>query len=191
MGPPTRCARETPVSGGKRLKSKNTLHVTLTAVFAAIYAVGVVFLAPISFQVFQVRIADALLPLAMIFGWPAVLGLSIGAFVANFFGGLGPIDIVGGSLANLIAAYVAWKLAKRNQKSRVFLGIGLEIVIITLIVGTYLSYLLALPLEVGLLGVFLGSVVAIGILGTILFFALSNKRITVLLRSYGLLTEDD
>ena len=173
------------------MKSKNTLHVTLTAVFAAIYAVGVVFLAPISFQVFQVRIADALLPLAMIFGWPAVLGLSIGAFVANFFGGLGPIDIVGGSIANLIAAYVAWKLAKRNQKSRVFLGIGLEIVIITLIVGTYLSYLLALPMEVGLLGVFLGSVVAIGILGTILFFALSNKRITVLLRSYGLLTEDD
>jgi hypothetical protein len=46
-------------------------------------------------------------------------------------------------------------------------------------------------LEVGLLGVFLGSVVAIGILGTILFFALSNKRITVLLRSYGLLNEND
>jgi uncharacterized membrane protein len=182
------------VSGGKRLKSKSTINLTLAAVFAAVYAVGVVFLAPISFQVFQVRVADALLPLAMIFGWPAVIGFSLGAFVANFFGGLGPVDIIGGSLANLLATYTASKLAgtvalRANRGSRVFLGILSEIAIITLIVGTYLSYLLAIPLEVGLLGIFLGSIVAIGILGTLVFFALSTQRVTHLLRSHGLMNE--
>ncbi len=59
------------------------IEVVLTAFFAALYAVGVVALAPISFLIFQVRIADSLLPLAIIFGLPACTGFSIGALVAN------------------------------------------------------------------------------------------------------------
>jgi len=169
------------------VKSKSSIYVTLTAVFAAIYAVGVVFLAPISFQLFQVRVADALLPLAMLFGWPAVLGLSIGAFVANFFGGLGPVDIVGGAFANFIATFVAWRIARNRTKLWTLLGVVAEIVVITLIVGTYLSYLFGMSLEVGWLGIFLGSVAAIGILGTILLFALSTERVAAMLRPYGLI----
>jgi uncharacterized membrane protein len=165
------------------LKSKNAIHMTLTAVFAALYAVGVVFLAPISFQVFQVRIADALLPLAMLFGWPAILGLSLGAFVANFFGGLGPIDIKGGAVANLLATFVAWKISHGRRRLNAFAGILLEIVIVTLIVGTYLSFLIGMPLVVGLFGIFMGSVIAIGILGGTLFLALSSPRVTSTFRS--------
>jgi uncharacterized membrane protein len=159
------------------LKSKNAIHTTLTAVFAALYAVGVVFLAPVSFQIFQVRIADALLPLSMLFGWPAILGLSLGAFVANFFGGLGPIDIIGGAVANFLATFVAWKIG-RKRPVNVLVGIFSEIIIVTIIVGTYLSFLIGMPLAVGLLGIFLGSVVAIGLLGSILFLALSSSRVT-------------
>ncbi len=166
------------------MKTKNLLNVTLTSVFAALYAVGVVFLTPISFQIFQVRIADALLPLSMLFGWPAVLGFSLGAFVANFFGGLGPIDMVGGALANLIATFAAWKLSRKKENRLWFLaGVIVEILVVTLVVGTYLSYLLGFPIEVGWTGVFLGSVVAIGILGTILLIALSNRRVKSLLRT--------
>jgi uncharacterized membrane protein len=156
--------------------------MTLTAVFAALYAVGVVFLAPISFQIFQVRIADALLPLSMLFGWPAILGLSLGAFVANFFGGLGPVDIIGGAVANFLATYVAWKIGRRRF-ANALVGIFLEIVIVTIIVGTYLSFLIGMPLAVGLLGIFLGSLIAIGVLGGILFTALSSSRVTNLFRS--------
>jgi len=156
--------------------------MTLTAVFAALYAVGVVFLAPISFQIFQVRIADALLPLSMLFGWPAILGLSLGAFVANFFGGLGPIDIIGGAAANFIATFVAWKIGRKRHVNAL-VGILSEIVIVTIIVGTYLSFLIGLPLAVGLLGIFLGSAIAIGVLGSILFFALSSSRVTSLFKS--------
>jgi uncharacterized membrane protein len=168
------------------VKTKNSISVTLTALFAALYAVGVVFLAPISFQLFQVRVADAMLPLSILFGWPAVVGLSIGAFVANFFGGLGPVDIVGGAFANLLATFLAWRIARYRGRSWRLFGMVLEIIVITLIVGSYLSYLFGMPLSVGLLGVLLGSVAAIGILGSILLSVLSSERMVALLTSYHL-----
>jgi uncharacterized membrane protein len=168
------------------MKAKSSLNIALTAVFAAIYSIGVVFLAPISFQIFQVRVADALLPLAMLFGWPAVLGLSLGAFVANIFGGLGPIDMVGGAVANFIATFVAWRIANNRGRRWALVGVVSEVIIVTLVVGSYLSYLLAVPLEISWLGVFLGSITAIGVLGSILFFALSTDRISTTLRTYGL-----
>jgi uncharacterized membrane protein len=165
------------------LKGKSAIQMTLTAVFAGLYAVGVVFLAPISFQVFQVRIADALLPLSMLFGWPAILGFSLGAFVANFYGGLGPIDIIGGAVANFLATLIAWKIGHGRRRMNAFAGIVAEICVVTLIVGPYLSYLIAIPLTIGMLGVFLGSVVAIGVLGSILFLALSSSSVTSIFQS--------
>jgi uncharacterized membrane protein len=168
------------------MRGKSSINVALTAVFAAIYSLGVVFLAPISFQIFQVRVADALLPLAMLFGWPAVLGLSLGAFVANIFGGLGPIDMIGGSVANFIATFLAWRITSAKGKRWALVGVGVEILVVTFIVGTYLSYLLALPLEISWLGIFLGSLTAIGVLGSALFLALSTERLTTLFRAHGL-----
>ncbi len=162
------------------------MTAALAAAFAALYAVGVVVLAPISFQLVQVRVADALLPLSIMFGWPAVLGLAFGAFVANLFGGLGPVDIFGGSLANLVAGYIAWRVAWNKDRRRIPIAVSLEILIITLIVGTYLSYLLAIPLQVGLLGVMIGSIIAIGLLGSIILYALSAERISVILRGHGI-----
>jgi uncharacterized membrane protein len=153
------------------------MQIALTAIFAALYAVGVVFLGPISFQVFQVRVADALLPLAMVFGWPAIIGLSLGAFVANVFGGLGPVDMIGGAIANFTATLAAWHIVTRMGKRWTLAGVGIEIIVVTLVVGSYLSYLLAIPLSLSLLGILLGSVVAIGILGSIVLYALSRRHI--------------
>jgi uncharacterized membrane protein len=167
------------------LRGKSSTRIALTAIFAALYSVGVVFLAPISFQAFQVRIADALLPLAMLFGWPAVLGLSLGAFVANVFGGLGPVDMVGGALANFIATLTAWRIVNGRGKHWMPVGIGVEILVVTLIVGSYLSYLLAIPLQVSWLGILLGSLVAIGALGSILLLALSRRNIAGILEAHG------
>ena len=168
------------------MRNKSTTRIALTAIFAALYSVGVVFLAPISFQVFQVRVADALLPLAILFGWPAVLGLSLGAFVANVFGGLGPVDMVGGALANFIATLAAWRIARGRSKGWILVGIGVEILIVTFVVGSYLSYLLAIPLQLSWFGILLGSLVAIGVLGSILLLALSRRNIAGILEAHGL-----
>ena len=168
------------------MKIKSPIQIALTAVFAALYAVGVVFLAPISFQIFQVRVADALLPLAMVFGWPAILGLSLGAFVANVFGGLGPVDMIGGAIANFLATLLAWNIVNRKGKRWMPVGVSIEILVVTLVVGTYLSYLLAIPLTLSWLGILLGSLAAIGILGSILLYTLSRRNIAALLESHGL-----
>ena len=171
------------------MRTKRSVHVTLTAAFAALYAVGVIFLAPISFQVFQVRIADALLPLSILFGWPVILGVSLGALVANFFGGLGPIDMVGGAVANFVATFLAWQVARRRSKPWMLAGACVEIIVVTTIVGTYLSYLFGIPIEAGWTGVLLGSIIAIGILGSLLLGALSTQRVKALLRAHNLDSE--
>ena len=168
------------------MNMKTTVYVSLTALFAALYAVCVVALAPISFEVFQVRVADALLPLAILFGWPAILGFSGGALIANFFGGLGLVDIVGGSFANFVATYLAWRIGRKNVRGAWFFAIVSEILLVTVIVGSYLSYLFQMPLEIGLSGIFLGSLVATGVLGSILLLLISRSGITQQLESRGL-----
>ncbi len=64
-----------------------TREIALGSVIAALYAIGVILFAPISFLLFQVRVADALIPLSIVFGMPAVLGLTLGNIVANIYGG--------------------------------------------------------------------------------------------------------
>ncbi len=161
----------------------STIDIVLIASFAALYTVGVVVLAPISFMIFQVRVADSLLPLSILFGVPASLGFSIGALVANTFGGLGLIDILGGSIANLIACIAAWKIGQKKIRGRLFLATIVQNLILTVIVGTYLSYLLGFPILVGWTGIFLGSAIAINLLGYLLLKAVSTPSVLRTLRS--------
>jgi uncharacterized membrane protein len=143
----------------------NTKKLTIMTIFAALYAVGVIFLAPISYGVVQVRIADAMLPLSMIFGLPSAVGFGLGCIVANVYGGLGVIDIVGGASANLVACTLAWYIGRRGGIARRFIGTVAETVAVALIVGGYLSLLFQVPVEVGLLGVLVGSMIAINAIG--------------------------
>ena len=49
-------------------------------------------------------------PQAFIFGLPAAIGLAIGCSIGNFIGGLGPIDYIGGAVANFtVATSETWK----------------------------------------------------------------------------------
>jgi len=131
VGPPTRSAIKTPVLGGEtRLKSTD---LALTAIFAALYAVLVIALAPISFGPVQLRVADCLIPLAALFGWPVVLGVSVGCFIGNVYYWLGVYDVVLGPIANLIAAAIIFFLRKKP-----FLACVLGSLPIGFIVGGYL-----------------------------------------------------
>ncbi|MEM1544894.1 MAG: QueT transporter family protein [Candidatus Methanomethylicia archaeon] len=151
-------------------------EIAYTGVFAGLYAVIVTSLAPISFGVYQVRIADALLPLSMMFGMPVAIGTCIGCLAANFYGGLGVIDIIGGSAANLIACTVAYHICRGSlTRKRRILGCFAETVIITFIVGGYLSLIFNIPIEIGLISIFIGSFIAINILGYLLLEALLRR----------------
>ena len=143
----------------------NTKKLTIATVFASLYAVGVIFLAPISFSVYQIRLADAMLPLSMIFGVPSALGFSLGCIVSNVYGGLGIIDIAGGATANLVACTLAWYIGNKGRGIQRFLGSLAETGAVTLIVGGYLSLIFQVPVEFGFLGVLVGSIIAINFIG--------------------------
>jgi len=92
-------------------KIKNTRFITEAAVIAAIYAALTILLAPISYNLFQVRVSEALTVLPA-FTPTAIPGLFIGCLIANIYGGR-LIDIVFGSLATLAAAYLSYKMPKK------------------------------------------------------------------------------
>jgi len=118
--------------------------VALASWFGALYAGIVVGLAPISFPVVQVRVADALLPLSMLFGRPAIIGFTLGCFVANFFFGFvfpfNLLDSTLGALANFLACTIAWRKAREAgglEGREAFKVMLIMMGVITLIVGTY------------------------------------------------------
>jgi uncharacterized membrane protein len=157
----------------------HTRGLALTAIFAALYAVGVLALASVSFQIVQVRVADALIPLSMVLGWPVALGVTIGCAIANFAsavpGALVPVDVTLGSIANLVASLLAWKIGKSKAMPKSMsqlLGCFAAALVVTLIVGTYLAVLTGL--WVWWIGIGVGSLISIFILGFILVQIISR-----------------
>jgi uncharacterized membrane protein len=150
-------------------KSWNTRSVALAALLAALYGGYVFYFAFASFGPLQVRLVDALLPLSVLLGPPAIAGVTIGCFIGNLFGSpIGIVDIVGGPVANLLAATLAWLITRRQFRGSWLVAVVAEIGVVTVVVGSYLVAWAAapgVPLWIGW-AEFLGSeVVAIGVLG--------------------------
>ncbi|MCS7105325.1 MAG: QueT transporter family protein [Thermofilaceae archaeon] len=163
----------------------NTKTTAISALIAAMYATLVALLPTVSFLLWQVRIADALLMLSTTLGWPAVVGVTLGCFLGNLTAPWGSalltaIDATLGSVANFIASYLAYRIAYKANALRKAAAASLEIAIITVIVGGYLKYLMLwafntdIPLWLSMLGVLPGSIISIGILGTALVIALER-----------------
>ena len=149
-------------------KISSSLDMALIAIFAALYAIGVIALAPISYGIVQVRIADALIPLSVVFGYPVILGVTIGCFVANLYSPFGAIDIIGGTIANFAASWLAYKL-RRN----IIMATTAATLAVTLIVGSYLTVLLGIPII--FISVLVGSFIAINIIGGTLIVILRKS----------------
>jgi len=153
-------------------------ELALSAVLAAMYAAAVVLLSPVSFLPWQVRVADALLMLSTVLGWPAVIGVTVGCFVGNLLAApwgsafLAAVDAVLGSLANLAASYLGLKVGLGRGFWWKVAAAAVEVAVVSLVVGFYLKYLLLwafstdVPLWLSVAGVLPGSIVSIGVLGT-------------------------
>ena len=172
----------------------DTRETTLAAVIAALYAALVIVLAPISFGPIQLRVADCLIPLAALLGWPAIFGVSLGAFIGNayFMSFTGPIDVIFGALANVIAATIIFRL-----RERLIVACLAGSVAIGAIVGGYLWIYFPPPEIMGLnlpvwlammISVALSSVVAVSIIGYILVQSLRASGFKAIAESQGLKT---
>lgn len=150
-------------------KTSSSLEVALIAILAAVYAIGTVALAPISFLAFQVRVTDALIPLAFYLKRPAVAGVTIGVVIANLFSPFGFMDIIVGTAANFLAAVTCmyapkWWLAWVTPCS-----------IIPIFVGAELAFFLGADLFlVFAFEIFVGTFIAAAIIGTLVLKAVMD-----------------
>jgi len=185
-----------PGVGGMKLKV-DSKDVTLTAVFGALYVVVNVLQMvsvgnPTVYGPIQLRVADCLIALTVLFGWPVVGGVTFGCLLTNAYYFLGAQDVVFGPIANLVAASVVLLLRRRWFVACV--GGALPI---GLIVGAYLSIffpfltppgvLSALPALVAMVvSLTISSLIAVAGIGYLLVRALSRSVEVGTLRSRGL-----
>ncbi|MHA1311951.1 MAG: QueT transporter family protein [Candidatus Helarchaeota archaeon] len=164
--------------------NKNTsIYISLIAIISALYVVLVI-LIPIAWDIPQVRVADALFTTVFFFGYPGTIGITIGCILANIIGGLGLIDIIFGSLANLLAGSLGYYLFNKikdltGKKRHIYIQLIILLMnlINTFIVGTYLPFLLNMPFWLTYLGIFTGSLISMNLLGYLLFIGLERAGI--------------
>ena len=118
---------------------KQIRFVVFNGIVAALYVVFTAPFANIAYGPIQVRIAEVM-AIFPIFSWGMIPGVTLGCFIANLInpGNLGPVDVIGGSLATLIAGVLSYFIGKKNK----WLGLIPPIAVNGLIVGGYLPFLL-------------------------------------------------
>ena len=152
---------------------KNVRYLTQAAMIAAVYVV-LTFIANVlglANGAIQIRFSESLCILPY-FTSAAIPGLFIGCLISNILTGCALPDIVFGSIATLIGAYVTYLLRKYKWLS----PIG-PILANALIVPFILLYAYGVrPLWLSFITVTIGEIISCGILGMILLFSLDRYR---------------
>ena len=155
----------------------NIKQLTRAGVTAALYALITVAISPLSYGPFQIRFSEALCILPLLFPECAI-GLTVGCFIANFFGGYGAIDIVLGTTATLIGA-VGTLLAGKFIKNVPLLIVGILCPVIANALLIPIIFLVSTDSPesyfVYMLSIGWPELLSVGVLGTPLYFAV--KRI--------------
>ncbi|MEM1546201.1 MAG: QueT transporter family protein [Candidatus Methanomethylicia archaeon] len=114
----------------ENIKSKN---LAITAIIATLYSVLVYVFSPISFQMVQIRVANALMGLIPILGVPAIIGVVLGVFIANLVSPLGFIDLL-----SVAPTFIGLTIIYKLRNYSVLLGLA----IYSIILGAWVSFML-------------------------------------------------
>ncbi len=157
----------------KQNKTFSVQFLAQAAMIAAVYVVITLAFAPFSYGEVQVRLSEALTILPA-FTPAAIPGLFVGCLLSNILGGCMVLDIIFGSFATLIGAVFTYLLRKQNR----FFAPVAPIVSNSLIVPFVLKYgyQVPLPIPIMMLTVGIGEIISCGILGMILYMALSRYK---------------
>lgn len=164
----------------KKMK-KGTVYTVHGALIAALYAALTYAVAPLSFGATQFRISEALTILP-VFTPAAIPGLAIGCVIANIGSPFGPIDIVLGTLATLLAALMTRLTRNIRFKNIPLLSLIFPTLFNGIIIGA--EIMMFTPEQAGIVGflscasgVALGEVVVCYTLGLLLFLGLERTRV--------------
>jgi uncharacterized membrane protein len=190
-----------PGVGGENGVKFDSRDVTSTAVFAALYVVinvvqTVTVGNPTIYGPIQLRVADFMIALTVLFGWSMVGGVTLGCFLTNAYYFLGAPDVILGPMANLIAASLVLLLRKRRLLACVVGALPIGI-----IVGSYLWFffpflsppevLSFLPAWAAMIAsITVSSLIAVTVIGYLVLQALSRPSIIEPLKSRGMKVVD-
>lgn len=156
------------------MKNK-TLSITYTAIIAALYCALTLALYPLSYGPVQFRISEALCILPL-FIPQSVAGLTIGCFLSNIFSTAGPLDMILGTLATLLAALLSYFAGATIKNTFFKLTVG--VLSPTLFNSFIVPFAILSITEIGqiylvtALWVGLGEIVVLVVLGIPLYLAL-------------------
>lgn len=152
----------------------NTNRIVKTALIASIYAALTVGLSPLSYGPIQFRISEVLILLAFI-NSDYIIGLTIGCLVANLLGPYGLADIVFGTFATLVSAYLV-NLTPKFIKSKYAIWVASlwPVLANAVIVGSMLNIFFDLPLLLCMLEVGIGEFGVVTVMGVPLFNSLQK-----------------
>ncbi len=146
----------------------NTKHLTKASLVAGLYIVLVLIQIPmgnLAFGPIQLRIAEGLTLLPLV-ETAAIPGLFVGCLLSNIilasFSGFGLVDIIGGSLVTLVAAYLTSKMPNK------ILGALPPILLNGFIVSIWVSYFSNVPYWITFLGITGGEAASVIIFGIII-----------------------
>lgn len=128
------------------MKKTDTLTFVRIAMIAAVYTVVSLALAPISYGNIQVRIAEALTILPLLYK-PSIYGVTLGCFLTNLLGafmGVNPtgfIDAIIGTLATFLAAECTYMLKDKTVKSFPLWSVLMPVIFNFFVVGAELAVL--------------------------------------------------
>ncbi|WP_029688306.1 QueT transporter family protein [Thermoanaerobacter sp. A7A] len=140
------------------MKTIDTKYIVKAGAIAAIYFVVTILLGSVSYGPIQFRISESLVVLPMVEP-AAIWGVFIGCLLANIGSPFGLLDILGGSLVTLLAAYL-------TSKTKTFYkGILPPIILNALIVSIWVSYFTKMPYYLVVLYIALSEAIVTGVFG--------------------------
>lgn len=128
------------------MKKTDTLAFVRIAMIAAVYTVVSLALAPVSYGNIQVRIAEALTILPLLYK-PSIYGVTLGCFLTNLLGafmGVNPtgfIDAIIGTLATFLAAECTYMLKDKTVKGFPLWSVLMPVIFNFFFVGAELAVL--------------------------------------------------
>lgn len=148
-----------------------TRFLVQAAVIAAVYTVITFVFAPIGYgeSMIELRVSEMLTVLPY-YTAAAVPGLFLGVILSNLFSPMGTVDVVFGSLATLLAAYLTYKAPKK------WMAAIPPVVINGLVIGVMLHLVYNFPLWLSILSITAGQFVSCYILGGILMAVLEKIK---------------
>lgn len=157
-------------------------QLTRAGLIAAIYVVLTLVIQPIGYGTVQFRVSE-LLTVLPVYMPEAIPGLAIGCFVSNLVGlstGANPAggwDLLIGTMATLVAAWLTYLLRNIRFKNLPILATLPPVIVNVLAIGTELALVYGgVPWYIHMLGVSAGQFAACTVCGTLLSAALNKVK---------------